>query len=174
MRMNGALRGALSGASNPAPPPAAHSARNGARPVHVVVRFRIMRALSIVALCIWGAPRLARAAAPAPGSATTESWPLAFTRAVHAARLRARGATITVLPRHRLQQTPNDCALAVVDELQRAARRPMPDRAWLARALALGVAGVPLDSLAPTLRRLGWFAHTTRGAPCSEVRHPCR
>jgi methanogenic corrinoid protein MtbC1 len=51
------------------------------------------------------------------------------TRVVHRAQLRTLGATISTVPTDRLQQEPNDCALAVVTELQRAAARPASARA---------------------------------------------
>ncbi len=168
----------------PVHPPALHSRRvathmPGAPPTRPAVRFRTERILALAALGMWAVPPIARAdvartaGAPPrrPETERPDSWPLAFTRAVHAARLRVRGATIVMGPGQRLQQAPNDCALAVIDELQRASARPIPDRAWLAHALTLGAAGVPLDSLAPTLRRLGWVARTTRGIP-SLYSHP--
>lgn len=157
---------------------------HGAPTTRPAVRFRTARILALAALGAWAVPPIARAevaraevarAAGAPDHRPdtdgTDSWPLAFTRTVHAARLRTRGATIVTGSGQRLQQAPNDCALAVIDELQRASARPIPDRAWLARSLALGAAGVPLDSLAPTLRRLGWVARTIRGIP-SLYSHP--
>ncbi len=140
-------------------------ASRGAGAAGRLVRFRTMRIVALGALAACAATPIARAAGAPNHRADRESWPLAFTRTVHAAQLRTLGATVLPLPRERLQQAPNDCALAVVDELQRAAARPIPNRAWLAHSLTLGDAGVPLDSLAPTLRRLGWDARTMRGAP---------
>lgn len=131
--------------------------------VRETVRRRTTCVVVLLAALVWGVPHMAAAEAPPAGASNPDRWPMAFTRAVHRARLQTLGATITRAPDHRLQQAPNDCAIAVVNELQRTAGRPLPNRDWLAQSLALGPLGVALDSLAPAFRRLGWSAHTTRG-----------
>lgn len=135
---------------------------------------RITRTMVLLAVAAWSAPHVVGATGRPSIASGAERWPMRVTRAVHNARLRTLGATITRVPPERLQHEPNDCALAVVTELQRTTARPSPDRAWLARSLALDLSGVALDPLAVTLRELGWNARVTRGesAPRPQPLHP--
>jgi hypothetical protein len=135
------------------------------------VRRRIIGALTLLVALGWPAARTAGAERLPAADRQDDSWPLMFTRVVHRMDLRAHGATVTALPYQRLQHAPNDCALAVVNELQRSAGRIVPSPSWLATSLALAPSGVALDALAATLRELGWPARVTRGAAQLQL-HP--
>ena len=142
--------------------------------MHAFAYGRSTRVLVLLAVVSWSLPHaLGATSGPAPAD-SADRWPMRVTRVVHRAQLRTLGATISTVPTDRLQQEPNDCALAVVTELQRAAARPAASRAWLARSLALAPSGVALDPLALTLRELGWSARITRGAsqPRPHPLHP--
>lgn len=131
--------------------------------MHTIAYGRSTRVLVLLAVIGWSLPHAVGATSrPAPSNGF-DRWPMRVTRAVHRAQLRTLGASITPVPTERLQQEPNDCALAVVNELQRTAAIPAPSRAWLARSLALDPSGVALDPLAHTLRELGWSANVARG-----------
>lgn len=140
--------------------------------MHAFAYGRYTRVLVLLAVVGWSLPHALGATS---GPATTDSadrWPMRVTRVVHRAQLRTLSATFTTVPTIRLQKEPNDCALAVVTELQRTAARPAPSRTWLARSLALTPAGVALDPLARTLDELGWNARITRGKSESHSLHP--
>ena len=131
--------------------------------MHFIAYGRSTRVLALLAVAVWSLPHALGATSGAAATDRADRWPMRVTRVVHRAQLRSLDATITEVPTDRLQQEPNDCALAVVTELQRTAARPAPRRAWLVRSLALTPSGVALDPLALTLRELGWSARITRG-----------
>lgn len=127
---------------------------------------RMARTLGLVIAVLWAAPRVAGATTVnAPSHLGLAHTTLALARQLHWAQLRVAGAQITRDRRLHLQQASNDCALAVVEQLQTMRHKPLPDRGWLARTLALDASGVSLERLAATLRTLGWSAHVVRAAP---------
>lgn len=91
----------------------------------------------------------------------TEPLPMVATRMVTAGSLVLSGAKVTRYPLARLQQSFNDCGLAVVRELLAREQISIPPET-VSMAIPLNVAGISLDHLALSLSALSLPATVIR------------